>query len=259
MEGSMKILDPRVRYFAAAVVAVTGAACAPIPAGTPLQSNAAATAPLVAIGDNWTYRVRDGFGGLERGSQQYRVTEAGNGRIQVAVSREGASVDEIQIYDREWNWLKHPATHLQSFDYSPAYPAFAFPLAPGKTWRQRLTATDPVSGRRFPLTVDGVAVGWERVKVPAGEFDAIKIKRTVFFDYLEFTVRGRSEILEYEWYVPAVKQAVRREASAMYLSYLYGKEGSSSFLHAVSRDGGGGPRFVRDEWLIWELVSYSVR
>lgn len=255
----MKVFEFRVRRLLAAAAAAACAACAGTPAGTPLQSNASAAAPVVAVGDHWTYRVRDGFTGLARGSQHYRVTEAGNGRIRVAVSREGAGGDEVQIYDREWNWLKHPATNLQSFDYSPAYPAFDFPLAPGKTWRARLTATDPVDGRRFPLTVDGAVLGWERIKVPAGEFEALKIKRVVFLDYLQFAVRGRSEIVEYEWYAPAVKQSVRREASAMYLSYLYGSSGPDGFLHAAARDKGGGPRFVRDDWLISELVSYSVR
>ena len=255
----MKALESRIHDLLAAAMAAACAACAPIPPGTPLQSNASAAAPAVAVGDNWTYRVRDAFTGLERGSQNYRVTDSGGDRIRVAVSREGAVGDEIQVFDREWNWLKHPATHLQSFEYNPAYPAFAFPLAPGKTWRARLTATDPVDGRRFPLTVDGAVIGWERIKVPAGEFDALKIKRVVFFDYLEHTVRGRSEILEYEWYAPVVKQAVRREASAMYLSYLYGGGGSTGFRRAGSMNGGGGPRFVRDDWLIWELTRYSVR
>ena len=253
----IRVFTFRARQLLAVMAAATCAACAGTPTGTPLQSNAVAAAPSVAVGDSWTYRVRDAYTGLERGNQRYRVTEAGD-RISVAVSRAGAGGDEVRIFDSAWNWLKHPATHLQTFDYSPAYPAFAFPLAPGKTWRARLTATDPVDGRRFTLTVDGTVLGWERIKVPAGEFDALKIKRVVFFDYLEHTVRGRSEILEHEWYVPAIKQAVRREATAMYLSYLYGGGGSSGFLHAGRRDGGG-PRFVRDDWLIWELVNYSVR
>jgi hypothetical protein len=253
----MKVFDFRVRQLLAAIAAATCAACAGTPTGTPLQSNAVAAAPSVAVGDTWSYRVRDAFTGMERGNEHYRVTEAGD-RISVAVSR-GVGGDEVRIFDSAWNWLKHPATHLQTFDYSPAYPAFAFPLAPGKTWRAQLTATDPADGRRFSLAVNGTVLGWERIKVPAGEFDALKIKRDVFFNYLDHPVRGRSEIVEHEWYVPAVKQAVRREATAMYLSYLYGGGGSSGLLHTGRQDGGGGARFVRDDWLIWELVKYSVR
>jgi hypothetical protein len=254
----MKPIELRIHFLLFAALSAAVTACAPLPAGTPLQSNASTAAPVVAVGDSWTYHVRDGFNGLERGTQRYRVVEVAGDRIGMTVAREGGG-EESQIYDRGWNWLKHPATNLQNFDYSPAYPAFAFPLAPGTTWRARLTATDPVDGRRFPLTIDGVVLGWERIKVPAGEFDAIKVKRTVFFDYFESQVRGRSEILEYEWYAPAVKQAVRREASAMYLSFLYGDMGSHASLRAVPRGNDGGPRFVRDDWLISELVAYSVR
>lgn len=253
----MNAMRLRVRHLLAAAATAACAACAATPAGTPLQSSASTALPAVASGDTWTYRVRDAFTGLERGSRQYRVVEAGADQIRISVSGEGAGEDGVEIYDRAWNWLKHPAANLQSFDYSPAYPAFAFPLVPGKTWRARLTATDPVDGRRFPVTVDGVVLGWERIRVPAGEFDAIKVKRVVYLDYLLPAVRGRSEILEFEWYAPAVKQAVRREASAWYLSYLYGG-GSTGFIRTQAREGGG-PSFVRDDWLISELVSYSVR
>lgn len=245
--------------FRCVALALLLAGCAaPLPQTPPAGMPAAVAAPEISVGDTWTYRVRDGYTGIGRGDQRYRVTEAGNGRIMTAVSREGGAEDEIQIYDREWNWLKHPATNLQSFDYIPPYQAFAFPLAPGKTWRARATATDPVDGRRFPVWIEGTVAGWEKVKVPAGEFDALKIKRAVYIDYWEITVRGRSEIVEYEWYAPAVKQTVRREASSQYLSYLYGGRSNLGFLHA-SRGDDGGPRFVRDDWLIYELVSYSVR
>lgn len=247
------------QFLAVAAVAIC-AACAGTPAGTPLQSGATATAPAISVGDSWTYRVHDAYTGLERGNRNYRVTDAGNGRIEVVVSGAGGGPDETRVFDREWGWLKHPATHLQSFEYRPAYPAFAFPLAPGKTWRAKLAATDPANGLRFPVTVSGTVVGWERVRVPAGEFDAVKIKRVVFFDYLD-AVRGRSEIVEHEWYAPAVKQSVRREATAKYLSFLYGDSGTAGFRRIASSGGknDSGPRYVRDEWLISELVSYSVR
>ncbi len=218
---------------------------------------ATVAAPEIRVGDSWTYRVRDGYTGIERGDQSYRVTDANTDRIGVAVSG-GGRLDETYIYNREWNWLRRPATNLQSFDYSPAYQAFAFPLAPGKTWHARLIATDPVDGRRFPVSIDGTVLGWERVKVPAGEFNALKIKRAVYIDYWELTVRGRSEILEYEWYAPAVRQIVRREDSSQYLSYLYGGRRYPGYVYASKGDNGG-PRFVRDDWLVYELVSYSVR
>ncbi len=247
------------RSFLVSALLLLAGCTTPLSQTPPSGMAAQLPAPEIGTGEQWTYRVRDGFTGLERPSERYRVTEAGGERIVVAVSREGAK-DEIHVYDRRWNWLKRPATNLQAFDYSPAYQAFAFPLAPGRTWKARLMATDPADGRRFPLTIDGTVLGWERVKVPAGEFDTLKVRRAVFFDYYEQAVRGRSEIFETEWYAPAVKQAVRREARSRYLSYLYG-ESRAPFLRVRGggRDDGGGPKFVEDDWLIYELASYTVR
>lgn len=227
------------------------------PAGLP----ASVAAPKIAPGASWTYSVRDGFTGLMRPAEHYRVTEAGAGRVVVTVSREGQP-DETRVFDSEWNGLKHPATNMQAFEYRPAYPAFAFPLAAGKTWKTRLIATDPADGRRFPMTVYGEVLGWERVRVPAGEFDTLKVRRLVYFDYWEHVVRGRSEIIETDWYAPAAGLAVRREATSRYLSYLYGGIGFPFFftIRVGGRDDdGGGPRMIQDDWLIYELTAYSPR
>ncbi len=241
-----------------AFVLLIGGCAVPLSQTPPAGMTATVTAPEIRVGDTWTYRVRDGYTGLERVNLSYQVTEIGADRIQVAAS--GEPGDGIQVYDRQWNWLKRPATNLQTFEYSPAYPALAFPLAPGNRWRARVTARDPLDGRRFQVWIDGTVLGWERVKVPAGEFDALKIERIVFFNYWEYAVRDRSEILEYEWYAPAVKQAVRREAQSKYLSYLFGRGNYPRFQHAGDISGDdGGPRYIRDDWLIYELTGYSAR
>lgn len=222
------------------------------PAGMP----ASVPAPEIRVGDSWTYRVQDGFTRIPRGDQRYEVIAVAADRVEVAGTVERG--DGNQVYDRQWNWVKRPATNLQTFEYSPPYQAFAFPLAPGKRWRAQVTATDPADGRRFPVWIDGTVLGWERVRVPAGEFDALKIERWVYIEYWEYAVRGRSIIHEFEWYAPAAKQSVKREASSEYWTYLAGATSQPGFLHVRGRDDGG-PRYVRDDWLIYELVRLSVR
>jgi hypothetical protein len=253
----MKTVELRVRLLLLTALATAVAACAPMPVGTPLQSSASAAAPTLSMGDSWTYHVRDGFTGLDRGTQRHQVVEVTGERIGMTITLQNG-VEESWAYDHGGNWLKHRAHGLQSFDYSPPYRAFDFPIAPGKTWRARLTATDPATGWRFPVWIDGVVLGWERIKVPAGEFEALRVKRTVFFDYYDYTTRGRSEIVEYEWYAPAVKQAVRREGSAMYYSLLGGRD-TRSDLRTVQFSEGSGRRFVPDDYLISELTAFSVR
>src|SRR5262249_43114990 len=207
-------------------------------------------------GDSVKYKGGDGFTSLPRPDQRHEVVRVGGGRIEVAGAVERG--DGSQVYDNEWNWLRRPATDLQTFEYSPAYQAFAFPLSAGKTWRSEATATDPRDGRRFPVKIEGRVLGWERVKVPAGEFDALKVERRVFIGYWEPAYRGNSVILEYEWYAPAVKWAVKREAMASFLSYT-GQYSSvaADFLKVAGsgKDGGGGPRVLRDGWLVFALPN----
>ena len=135
------------RFFFASALTILAACSAPLPQSPPAGVSAQVPAPQLRPGDEWTYNVRDGFTGLPRPAERHRVTEASGDRVVVAVSRPDAS-DEIQVFDTRWNWVKHPATNLQSFDYSPTYPAFAFPLVPGKTWRARLTSTPRRSAPR---------------------------------------------------------------------------------------------------------------
>ena len=166
-----------VRYLVAAAVAVISAACAPIPVGTPLNSSATASTPALAVGDSWTYRVRDAYTSIERGTERFTVDRTSGGNVVLSVAPANGG-EQTQVYDNQWNWLKRPATNLQEFSYNPPYPAFNFPLAPGKTWQTRLNATDSADGKSYPVRVDGTVVGWERVKVPAGEFDTLKIRPT---------------------------------------------------------------------------------
>lgn len=244
------------RLFAPFLLLVGGCA-APLPQVAPPGALAAVSAPTIAVGDTWTYRVHDGFTRLPRPDQHLQVKSVSGDRIEVAGDVERS--DGSLIFDRQWNWLKRPATNLQTFEYSPAYQAFAFPLAPGKRWHARVMARDPVDGRRFPVWIDGTVLGWERVKVPAGEFDALKIERNVYIEYWEYAVRGRSIIREFEWYAPAAKQSVRREARSRYWSFLAGDPSESGFVRVRGDRDDGGPRYVLDDWLVYELVSLSVR
>lgn len=263
-----------IRAAALAPVLLAGCA-APLsqfpPAGMPVS----VPAPEVRVGDAWTYRVHDGFTGIQRGEQRHEVTAIEGNRVIVSGPMERG--DGLQIYDREWNWLRRPATNLQIFEYRPAYEAFAFPLEPGKRWTERLIATDPADGRQFPVWIDGTVHGWERANVPAGGFDTLKVERRVYFEYWEYAVRGRSQIHELEWYAPAAKQSVKRETRSRYWRLIARSEqGATEFLlvkgdrgggskggrgFARTRDGrdDGGPRYVDDDWLIYELLNYSVR
>jgi hypothetical protein len=231
--------------------------------GTPLSRTpppgvpAEVSQPEIKVGDTWRYAVRDGFTSLPRPAVEYRVTQVQGDTVTVEV-RTGDRVS-TELYTRAGNWLRRPATNMQEFSYSPPYEAFEFPLVAGKTWRSRSSATDPADGRSFPVRISGTVLGWERIRVPAGEFDALKVRRHVFLDYWQSKVKGQCIIEENEWYAPALGKVAKRETTSRYLNGIY-----THAADGIVRTGNDGrdddpPRYIQDDWLVYELVSYNAR
>ena len=229
-------------FFAFALLALAG--CATEPTYVPKDAPASVSSAPVKVGDFWEYRVKDAYTGFDRGLYRYEVSYAGPDRIVVDVSRDGERTDAY-VYAPGWNGLEHPLTNLQRFRYAPAFPAYDYPLAPGKKWYTVVVATDPVTKRSYNVHTQGRVVGWERIRVPAGEFDALRIQRYVFAGNMD-AWRTQEEIAETEWYVPALRRSARLETDSQHFD--------------TSRSGGGRGRQwrVNGEWLIAELVRHSL-
>lgn len=223
----------------------------------PTGTSGEVSAPQPKAGSIWRYSVRDGFTKIPRETIEYRVSGIEADVVTVDVSSDRQQSTEL--YSRDGNWLRRPATNMQVFNYSPAYRAFDFPLAAGKTWKSRAVATDPADGRSFPVIVEGKVLGWEKIKVPAGEFDTLKIRRHVFLDYWLQGERGQSVIMETDWYAPALNQIARRETTSQYLR-LAGEIRPYGFVRVDDDPSGDGdklPRYEQDDWLVYELISHS--
>ena len=188
--------------------------------------------------------MRDAYTGSSRGTYRYTVSRADADRIVVDVTRDGEHVD-TELHAPDWKGLEHPLRNLQRFRYAPPYPAYIFPLYPGQRWRSVVRSTDPVTGSTYRTHVHASVGGWRRIRVPAGEFDAIEVRRQIYAGNAEF-FRLQEEIIETDWYAPAIGHPVA-------------SEGTSSHID-TSRSGGGRgdpPLRVRGDWLIAELVRHS--
>jgi (2Fe-2S) ferredoxin len=233
-----------MRLLAPFIVAVC-AACTTAPPFVPSNAPATVAPAQVKVGDFWEYRVKDAYTGFDRGLFRYEVSHADASRVVVDVSRDGERIDSL-IYAAGWNGLELPLTNLQRFRYEPALPAYAYPLEPGKTWYTVVNATDPVTRRTNKVHTRGKVVGWERIRVPAGEFDALRIERYVYAGNSD-AVKTQEEILETDWYVPALRRAARTQASSQHFDNSRG-----------GGDGGGEyPLRIRGDWLVAELVRSS--
>ncbi len=233
----------RILSVVAAVGLLFG--CATESTYVPAHAPASIAPAQVKVGDFWEYAVRDAYTGLERGLHRYEVSHVEPNRVVIDVTRDGQRLDTA-IYSAGWNALEHPLTNLQRFRYAPAFPAYVYPLEPGKSWYTVVDATDPVTRQTYKVHTQGKVLGWERITVPAGEFDALKIQRYIFAGN-STAIKTQESIAETDWYVPALRRAARTQASSEHFDNSRG-----------GGDGGGEyPLRVRGDWLIAELVRYS--
>ena len=234
-----------MKQFHVLALLLTVAGCgAPLPQTPPAGVAAQVSAPTAQPGHNWVYSLHDGYTKIPKGTLSYRVSAVNDDVVTVQVQHDGRPSTEL--YTRGWNWRERPLTNLQNFRYEPPYPALPFPLEAGKTWQSLVQATDPATGRAKRVRIDGAVLGWEQVKVPAGEFDALKVRRLVYAGS-EDPMRSQEYISEVDWYAPKLGGIVKSMSSSRYFDRRIGCDNSP--------DCG----WIKGDWNVFELVSYSSR
>jgi hypothetical protein len=206
----------------------------------------AATPPVV--GDAYVYRLVNGYNKEARGLLRYQVTRAEPDRITISVTPDNpeAGLQRTIVYTQEGNLLRHPVEshgNKVEYEFATAYPAYVFPLEPGKSWSMRVNATVPDVRTARSVRVDGRVIGNERIRVPAGEFDTVKIRRFVYPGDTDFML-SETQIVEFDWYAPALGRTVRTERTSTYLDY-----------NRCAEDSGCD---ARGDWDVLELLETHV-
>lgn len=148
--------------------------------------------PTVKVGDRWDYEVRLGPSHVKS----------------IGRSREITAVTPDQIKGTENGHALVMTTDLNDVD-SPAgthsdLRLLSFPLEVGKKWSFSDEHDDAQDiGMRLDGTVE--VVGYEKVRVPAGEFDAFKLRA----DAKRALGDARAEESWTYWYSPAVRAVVK--------------------------------------------------
>jgi len=191
-------------------------AAPPVPAATPPQQVALAVPstrpavsftvgqpvarPDIALGMQWRFEVTDLF---TRSKQDaiIEVQSITDNRI-YTVGLQGAA---MQVWDRNWNLLRDGNT-----EYSSPYPALEFPLAPGKKWRSNEIRYEFSGGTWYQQT-NGHVVGWEKLKVPAGTFDVLKIEIRGDWRHEHSRFSTSGGITELLYYSPQTGNFIKRE------------------------------------------------
>ena len=213
-------LNPRLHLLAPLLIAL----CPPVlraaaPNDIPVEARAEGgtaeeiKAPDFVPGESWRFTELEGYSRLELRTWRVEVVSSNRGetRFSVAGGRPGAEdAREARIYSAAGVLETGRLNDAVFGSFRPGLQLLSFPLAEGKTWSQSVRRTDPSTGTERTVTLRGKVIGWETVKVPAGEFRALKVERAMTLGN-HGTFRTETRRVEYEWYVPELKSAARIE------------------------------------------------
>jgi len=165
-------------------------------------------APEVKVGDSWTYQYTDVWKNQPGNLNRLEVTAVSDAGIDTDIKRAASgAVFSHQRFSKDMNPVDRGKMH-----FAPAFVRYAFPLEPGKEWTTEATGDNPSANRHWRYKVEGKAVGWEKIKVQAGEFDAMKITVTAYYQGEEVNSNGGSgRLTETLWYSPVVQNFVKLE------------------------------------------------
>ena len=181
----------------------------PVPVATPAleKSSGQIDAPAVVSGDTYTYETLDHAEPKFNNITTRTITSVGAHGFEMNVVNAKSGYTRQLYYDLNANLIASRGSAGEGFEYQPALQYFNFPLKSGDTWGATSTETNKKTGKIRTHVVKGTIGGMERVTVPAGEFQVIKIE-------IVSEVRDDAQVtygMDTSWYSPAARRTVKSE------------------------------------------------
>lgn len=178
-----------------------------------------APAPTMHVGDRWVYNVTSGVGLSTISYQETReVTAVGASGIKIKITgKTGAGADFSRVEDYAApGSLRSGALCLDEVRRFPTpLQRATFPIAPGQRATKWVDAISEPDGKKGQINYSFHTRSWEKVTVPAGAFDAIRVDVLMILDDSDAFRNGTNCNFTY-WYSPAVRGTVRERRSAQY-------------------------------------------
>ena len=205
--------------------------------------------PQVRVGDRWLYREINRYNQLPLSTAEVTVTAASPLTCSVRRTRIDSTAGEIirrdafqeERYAQPWAVEQEP-TYDMIMDFAQPMPLLPSPLQVGQTERSRTNYTVAGYWGHYDWLQYLKATAVERIATPAGVYDCLRVRRTIWFEYPDVFRFGSSRI-DNIWYAPEVNRWVRREWTGEY-------------QHENSLGKMGGIR-RREDWVRWELLAYE--
>lgn len=181
---------PRIALlaFAALVGSVAAAQDAP----------KSADVPTVKVGDRWKYDESDRRTGIKGTDVIRQVTAV------TATQIEGTENNSKLVMTPELSIMESSISV-----FSGEAKTLSFPLEVGKKWAYKTSFSNKTNGNKGRWQLEATVVAIERIKVPAGEFDAFKVEYKGFWNNDTSGRNGRLVIAN--WYAPSARCVVKTE------------------------------------------------
>jgi hypothetical protein len=164
------------------------------------------SAPAPAVGDSWTYQYTDVWKGAKGNINRMEVASIDEAGVHVAIKRAASgSLISTQLFSPEMNPIDRGGMH-----FAPSFARYAFPLTPGKEWHSEVVGDNSKAGKQWRYQIKGKVMDWEKVRVPAGEFEALKIVVDADYGAADSGTPG-GHLTETVWFVPALNHYVKLE------------------------------------------------
>ncbi len=201
------------RRLLIAAAALPAAACTS-PSWLPPPAQPPRVAPIRA-GQRWRYERINLFTGRKTGELEARVLDHPGPAFEVALTDANGSSLGREAWASAWTARVDPAYDPPQTFEQPM-PLLPDRLEPGSARFDSTLYSVPGSEDRLYWRQSLRALGWERIEVPAGSFDALRVERIIDFRHQD-TWRQSCWRFDTVWYSPQVARWVRREWTGGYL------------------------------------------
>jgi hypothetical protein len=151
--------------------------------------------PSVKVGDRWLFETRVGAAGVKSSNREWVVKSVTPTRI------EGTENGQPLVMTLDLNNIESP--HRKDSDLR----LLSFPLAVGKKWSFTDDYVQVMLEIPSSAKCSAAVVGYEKVRVPAGEFDAFKLDAKC-----SWVTEGATGETTYKyWYARAARAVVKTE------------------------------------------------
>ena len=178
-----------------------------------------APAPAMKIGDRWVYNVKSGIGLATTTYQETREVTAigaGGGKVKVTgKTANGKDFTRIEEFASPGALKSGALCFDEVYRFPKPLQRVSFPVAPGQRSSKWVDVVAEPSGNKGQINYYFHTRGWEKLTMPAGAFDAIRVDVLMVLDD-STPFRNATNCNFTYWYSPAARGTVRERRTAQY-------------------------------------------